>query len=150
MAACATLFWFALVYWRISRQPSVLWRAVVLSTGGVILCWVLLATLWLPWINYSKSYAGIAVEMASHVKKGKYSCIKTNVSAAQRASFAYFGNVRFEGFIAEPCDYVLLGDRVPKYNRPISPKTYKRMKLVWEGHRPSDRGERFRLYQSTE
>ncbi len=148
-AACATIGWFALVYWRLSRQPSVLWRAVVLSTGGVILCWVLLATLWLPWINYSKSYAGIATEMATRIPD-KNSCISTNVSAAQRASFAYFGNLRFEGFDAEPCHYLLLGDRVSKYSRPVSPRTYKNMKLIWEGHRPSDRGERFRLYKSAE
>ncbi len=149
IALCATAGWFALVYWRLSRQPPVLWRAVVLSTGGVILCWVLLATLWLPWINYSKSYAGIATEMASHMS-GKHSCIRTNVSAAQRASFAYFGGVRFEGFVPEQCNYLLLGDRVPKYNRPISPKRYKNMELIWEGHRPSDRSERFRLYRSIE
>ena len=105
--------------------------------------------MWLPWINYSKSYAGIATEMTSHIPD-KHSCIRTNVSAAQRASFAYFGGVRFEGFIPEPCDYLLLGDRVPKYNRPISPKRYKNMELIWEGHRPSDRSERFRLYRSIE
>lgn len=147
VALCVTIGWFALVYWRLSRQPSVLWRAVVLSTGGVILCWVLLATLWMPWINYNKSYAGIATEMAAKVTD-RNSCIRTNVSGSQRAVFAYFGNVRFEGFEAEKCDYLLLGDRVPKYNRPASPKTHNGMKLIWEGHRPSDRGERFRLYQS--
>ncbi len=149
IAACVTICWFALVYWRLSRQPAVLWRAVVLSTGGVILCWVLLATLWLPWINYSKSYAGIATEMADRILD-KSNCIRTNVSAAQRASFAYFGNVRFENFQTESCPYLLLGDRVPKYDRPVSPKTYKNMRLIWEGHRPSDRGERFRLYRNVE
>ena len=149
VALGVTIGWFALVYWRLSRQPSVLWRAVVLSTGGVILCWVLLATLWMPWINYNKSYAGIATEMAAKVAN-RHSCIKTNVSASQRAIFAYFGNVRFEGFEAGKCDYLLLGDRVSKYNRPVSPKTHDGMKLIWEGHRPSDRGERFRLYQSVQ
>lgn len=148
-AACATLGWFVLVYWRISKQPSVLWRAVVLSTGGVILCWVLLATLWLPWINYSKSYAGIATEMANHIHN-KNLCISSNISGAQRASFAYFGDLRFEGIDPESCPYLLLGDKVPKYRRPVSPKTYNNMKLIWEGHRPSDRSERFRLYKSAE
>jgi hypothetical protein len=32
--------WFVLVHWRISRQPAVLWRAVVLSSGGLILIWI--------------------------------------------------------------------------------------------------------------
>ncbi len=149
VAACATIGWFALVYWRLSRQPSVLWRAVVLSTGGVILCWVLLATLWLPWINYNKSYAGIATEIATFIPN-KNSCINTDVSAAQRASFAYFGNLRFEGFTPESCHYLLLGDRIPKRSHPVSPKTYKNMKLIWEGHRPGNHGEHFRLYKSAE
>ena len=38
IAAGATIAWFVLVHWRISRRPQVLWRAVVLSSGGVILC----------------------------------------------------------------------------------------------------------------
>ena len=31
----ATVGWIVLVHWRLSRQPSVLWRAVVLSSGGL-------------------------------------------------------------------------------------------------------------------
>ena len=58
IAVAATIGWIVLVHWRMSRQPSVLWRAVVLSSGGVILCWVLLMTLFLPWLNYGKSYCG--------------------------------------------------------------------------------------------
>ena len=60
IAAAATVGWIMLVRWRIARHPSVLWRAVVLSSGGVILCWLLLMTLWLPWLNYGKSYAGVS------------------------------------------------------------------------------------------
>ena len=59
-ALLASACWIALVHWRVARRPAVLWRAVVLSSGGVILCWLLLMTLWLPWINYGKSYAGVA------------------------------------------------------------------------------------------
>src|SRR5690606_8152574 len=47
-AAAAMAAWIWIVYWRVSRRPSVLWRAVVLSSGGIILCWLLLMTLWLP------------------------------------------------------------------------------------------------------
>ncbi len=48
VAASASAGWVALVHWRISRQPAVLWRAVVLSSGGLILIWVLIMTLFLP------------------------------------------------------------------------------------------------------
>ena len=53
VAAIATAGWFALVHWRVARRPAVLWRAVVLSSGGLILIWILLMTLFLPDVNYS-------------------------------------------------------------------------------------------------
>ncbi len=146
IAVLATVSWFALVYWRLSRQPSVLWRAVVLSSGGVILCWLLLATLWLPWINYNKSYVPVAVQLAENIPD-KNICVDANIGWAQRASFAYFGKIRFSGLSEETCGYLLLQDTVPKRNRPPSPKFMNGMKLIWEGNRASDRTERFRLYQ---
>ena len=145
-AIAATAIWFLLVYWRLSRQPSVLWRAVVLSSGGVILCWLLLATLWLPWINHNKSYVRVAIQLAKNIPD-KNLCIDTNIGPAQRAIFAYSGNLHFSGLNHETCGYLLLQDTVPKRKRPVSPEYLNGMKLLWEGHRPSDRTERFRLYQ---
>lgn len=146
IAILGTIGWFSLVYWRLSRRPSVLWRAVVLSSGGVILCWLLLATLWLPWINYNKSYASVAREIAENIPD-RHLCVDTNVGLAQRASFAYFGAIRFSGLTnQEKCSYLLLQDSVPKRNRPVSPEYMNGMKLLWDGNRPSDRTERFRLY----
>lgn len=146
IALLATASWFILVYWRLSRQPSVLWRAVVLSSGGVILCWLLLATLWLPWINYNKSYVPVAARLAENIPD-KNLCVDADIGWAQRASFAYFGGIRFSGLNHHTCAYLLLQDTVPKRNRQPSPAYKNDMKLLWEGNRPSDRTERFRLYQ---
>ena len=148
IAASASIGWLLLVYWRISRQPSVLWRAVVLSSGGVILCWLLLMTLWLPWLNYGKSYAGVASQIAEYLPSS-HSCVTTDVGAPQRASFAYFGPIRFapaDG--TQACPYLLLqghaSDPVAKTFRQHGSGTWQ---LLWEGRRPSDRHERFRLYE---
>lgn len=147
IAAVTTLFWILLVHWRISRRPSVLWRAVVLSSGGVILCWVLLMTLWLPWINYGKSYAGVAQQIAGNMEAVKQ-CVESNVGPAQRASFAYFGNVRFEDRPDMRCDFLLLQDNINNQNAEQMLRQYEgHWKLLWEGRRPSDRDERFRLYR---
>ncbi len=148
MAAAATLGWLLLVYWRLSRQPSVLWRAVVLSSGGVILCWLLLMTLWLPWLNYGKSYAGVATQIAHHLP-ASHACVISNVGPAQRASFAYFGDIRFAPVNSkENCPYLLLqghaSDPAPKTLRHYNSQNWQ---LLWEGRRPSDRHERFRLYE---
>ena len=147
IAVAATIAWIVVVHWRISRRPSVLWRAVVLSSGGVILCWVLLMTLWLPWVNYGKSYAGVAEQIESKLTSVKQ-CVQTNVGPAQRASFAYFGHVRFADERFQSCDYLLLQDDISNEDATVMlrqhPGTWR---MVWEGRRPSDRDERFRLYR---
>jgi 4-amino-4-deoxy-L-arabinose transferase-like glycosyltransferase len=149
VAACATAGWIAVVQWRLSRQPSVLWRAVVLSSAGVILCWLLLMTLWLPWINYGKSYAGVAQQIALKLPRSS-ECVDTNIGPSQRASFAYFGQVNFSRFADGPCDFLLLQDSNQKRNDATLFKPYNGSagwKMLWEGRRPSDRDERFRLYR---
>lgn len=148
IAAAATIGWIVLVHWRISRRPTVLWRAVVLSSGGVILCWLLLMTLWLPWLNYGKSYAGVAQQIAQRLPNGQY-CVDTNVGPAQRASFAYFGNVEFARFGEGSCGFLLLQDSLSRKNNAALLKQFdgEGGKLLWEGRRPSDRDERFRLYK---
>jgi 4-amino-4-deoxy-L-arabinose transferase-like glycosyltransferase len=148
VAAAATIGWFVLVHWRISRQPAVLWRAVVLSSGGLILFWVLLMTLLLPQLNYSKSYRSVAQQIAAHLPAGD-GCISTNVAPAQRASFAFYGRLKFAAVGVVKCDLLLLQDSVSlKDDREIEQAFRgKQWALQWEGRRPSDKNERFRLYR---
>ncbi|MFI4940470.1 MAG: ArnT family glycosyltransferase [Burkholderiales bacterium] len=147
IALAATVGWVVLVHWRISRKPSVLWRAVVLSTGGGILCWLLLMTLWLPAFNYARSYAGVAEEIARKLPAGQQ-CVDTNVGADQLASFAYFGHIPFSQFDNMHCDLLLLQEN--SHNKEEAKRLHDagdQWQLIWEGRRPSDRDERFRLYQ---
>ncbi|MDY7580050.1 glycosyltransferase [Herbaspirillum sp. RTI4] len=146
IAILGTLCWIVLVNWRISRQPSVLWRAVVLSSGGVILCWLLLTTLWMPWINYGRSYAGVAEQIAQRLPS-TVTCIDTNVGPAQRASFAYFGKMQFATDENSGCDVLLLQDAMRDQDDRLLQQFSGKWKLLWEGRRPSDRDERFRLYR---
>ncbi|HEY4319033.1 MAG TPA: glycosyltransferase [Herbaspirillum sp.] len=148
IAVLATLSWIVLVHWRISRRPSVLWRAVVLSSGGVILCWLLLMTLWLPWINYGKSYSGVANQIEANMPPVKH-CVDSNVGPAQRASFAYFGHVKFAENESTRCDFLLLQDSIADDDtqRRQLQQYPGRWRMLWEGRRPSDRDERFRLYR---
>ncbi|WP_317204321.1 glycosyltransferase [Janthinobacterium sp.] len=148
VAACATAGWIALVHWRISRQPAVLWRAVVLSSGGLILLWVLIMTLFLPELNYSKSYANVARQIAAKLPAAP-NCIETNVGAAQRASFAYYGGLPFSGMQDAHCDVLLLQDSVKVRDELEIQPQYRGKQWIklWEGRRPSDNSERFRLYR---
>jgi hypothetical protein len=125
-----------------------LWRAVVLSSGGLILLWVLLMTLFLPDLNYGKSYANVARQIAAILPPGA-DCIDTNVGPAQRASLAYFGHLPFAGVEGGRCSYLLLQDSVRTKDESELVHRYRLrdFDLLWEGRRPSDRKERFRLYR---
>jgi 4-amino-4-deoxy-L-arabinose transferase-like glycosyltransferase len=147
VALLATISWVLVVHWRIARRPTVLWRAVVLSSGGVILCWLLLMTLWLPWVNYGKSYAGVARELSLELPPEPH-CVETNVGPAQRASFGYFGGLAFARFEQTGCRYLLMQD----YHRGPDPRSSlvwsgNEWELLWEGRRPADREERYRFYR---
>ena len=149
-AACGTAAWFVLVYWRITRRPKVLWRAVVLSSGGILLVWLLLTTLWLPWINYAKSYASIARQIAQQLPDQR-TCVSADIGPAQRASLAYLGPVRFAAVGQTNCPFLLLQDTVLRSRRSkapiVLPPPPGHWKLVWSGSRPGEHREHFRLYR---
>jgi 4-amino-4-deoxy-L-arabinose transferase-like glycosyltransferase len=141
-AVAVTVCWFALVRWRLARHPNVLWRSVVLSSAGTTLMWVLLMTLWLPVVNYSRTYKDVAEQIASHLPDD-YTCISpVRLGNAQIATFAYFGHMHFA--FDEDCDVILRQDS-QDYGEPSAMSDFV-WKLVWEGRRAADRDERFRLY----
>jgi 4-amino-4-deoxy-L-arabinose transferase-like glycosyltransferase len=141
-AVAVTVCWFSLARWRLTRHPKVLWRSVVLSSAGTTLMWVLLMTLWLPVVNYSRTYRDVAVQIADHLPTD-YTCISpVRLGDAQIATFAYFGGMHFA--FDEDCDVILRQD-TQDYGEPSSISPFE-WKLVWEGRRVADRDERFRLY----
>jgi len=146
LAVAGTAGWILLLQWRLGRRPPVLWRAVVLSTGGLVLCWLLLMTLWLPWLNYGQSYAPVAHKIAAALPDS-YRCVQTDgVGPAQRASFAYLGPVKFARNDSSRCEFLLVqDDRLGKIGGQM--KTIDgRLTLLWQGRRAADRHEFFRLY----
>ena len=70
VALLATLAWAALVRWRTGRHRVALWKSLVLPAGGVALSWLLLMTLWLPLLDYARSYRPHVRQIARHVAPG--------------------------------------------------------------------------------
>jgi 4-amino-4-deoxy-L-arabinose transferase-like glycosyltransferase len=66
-AAAGTLAWIWLVKWRAGRNRHPLWKSMVLPASGVALSWLLLMTLWLPLLDYARSYRPLVQRIASHV-----------------------------------------------------------------------------------
>jgi len=149
VAVLASGAWLVLVHWRLTRHPRVLWRSVVLAGAGLSLTWLLLMSLWLPSIDYSRTYRLVAQSLARVAPRD--ACLATeNLGLAQRASFAWFAGLSFapippgKAATTDPgCDWLLRQDSV---RGPLS-EPGGDWNLVWEGQRPSDREERFRLYR---
>ncbi|MCX7227389.1 MAG: hypothetical protein NT071_17680 [Burkholderiales bacterium] len=56
IALAASGAWLWLVHWRAGRHRTAIWKSMVLPAGGAALCWLLLMTLWLPLLDYARSY----------------------------------------------------------------------------------------------
>jgi 4-amino-4-deoxy-L-arabinose transferase-like glycosyltransferase len=146
--------WVWLVRWRVVEHPKALWRSVVLASGGVTLIWTLLTTLLVNEVNYSRTYRAVARQMGDVLATnpaGANACVGTeNLGLAQRASFAYFANVHFaptnvNGEQQERCSLILRQDSIHGSLHDTDAHI-KAWRLLWEGRRPSDHDERFRLY----
>ncbi|MDP2096121.1 MAG: hypothetical protein Q8K50_19855, partial [Hydrogenophaga sp.] len=56
VAALATGAWIWLVAWRVGKHREAIWKSLVLPAAGSTLCWLLLMTLWLPLLDFGRSY----------------------------------------------------------------------------------------------
>ena len=138
-ALAVTLAWAALV----ARSERSVLRSTTYWAGGVALLWSLIMTLWLPWIDYGKSYEGVARELRRAIPAGTRCIESRNLGMAQRAAFDYHVGVlthRAEAGRSGKCNIVLVQLRIGE-ERDIGPG----WKRIWEGSRPRER-ERYRLY----
>ncbi len=93
LALIATIAWAALVKWRTGYHRAAIWKSLVLPAGGAVLCWLLLTTLWLPLLNYARSYAPL-VDKVRQVT-GPTACLQyAGISKAQGAAFMYHAQAR--------------------------------------------------------
>lgn len=59
VALAATAAWIWLVRWRTARSREAIWKSLVLPAGGAALGWLLVMTLWLPVLDYARSYVPV-------------------------------------------------------------------------------------------
>ena len=93
VALLATLAWCAVLRWRTGRHRPAIWKTLVLPAAGTTLCWLLLMTLWLPLLNYGRSYAPLVQKIQALT--GEASCLQyAGLSNAQVAALLYHGHVQ--------------------------------------------------------
>ena len=145
LAVAGTLAWIILVRWRLRTHPAGLWRGTALSAGGLITTWLLLATLWMPALDYARSYrdvsASLAQALAAEQRPGE--CVRTlNLGVGQRASFFVFNRLEFS--FDHGCKLVLQ-QTSPSSVRAGTVAYATGATVLWQGKRAPDRHEMFRL-----
>ncbi|MCZ2496657.1 hypothetical protein GN316_07800 [Xylophilus sp. Kf1] len=151
VAVVATVAWGALVAWRAGRQRHALWKSMVLPAGGAGLGWLLLMTLWLPLLDYARSYAP-QVERVVAIT-GNRDCIEfQGFSRAQIAAFQYHGQLRLVPmYTATPhCPWALVDVDGPEPSPALRQSVIEAgWTLVALVARPADRKDTVGLYRRT-
>ena len=93
LASAATLAWLWLVSWRVGAHRQAVWKSLVLPAAGAILCWLLLMTLWLPLLDFGRSYGPISRRIASLVPPTTSCTVVDGLTQAQISALRYHGKL---------------------------------------------------------
>jgi 4-amino-4-deoxy-L-arabinose transferase-like glycosyltransferase len=97
IAVTASLSWAWLVGWRVGQHRAALWKSVVLPAGGAALSWLLLLTLWLPMLDFARSYAPMVQQVQAIIGSSQPACVaEANLSRSQIAALQFHGDWKIE------------------------------------------------------
>jgi 4-amino-4-deoxy-L-arabinose transferase-like glycosyltransferase len=136
----------AFFIWVVVRLKRSIERPLVVWAAGVTMVWGLLTIFFWEYVDSRNSYRSVVMQVARQLPAG-YQCISSlDLGEPQRALFAYFaGIVTYRGEVPSrkrDCDVLLVQGFRDSIRQPDA-----RWVKFWEGTRPGDRRELFRLYR---
>ncbi|MEI7431548.1 MAG: hypothetical protein WCL27_13920 [Betaproteobacteria bacterium] len=143
-ALIVTLIWL----WLIVTSPRSPMRGIMHWMAGLTLFWILIAILWMPWIDYGKSYRPLSASLAKALP-AKIECIaNANLHDALLAVLDYFDEIRtvpLNSPASKRCNFLLIYGEV----RNEATITAAGWRQIWEDRRPGDRHEsdKYHLYR---
>jgi 4-amino-4-deoxy-L-arabinose transferase-like glycosyltransferase len=144
-AVLATLAWAWLVKWRAGRQRAAIWKSMVLPAGGATLCWLLLMTLWLPLLDYARSYAPLSRQIAARVNPD--ACVEVyGLNSAQVAAFQYHGHLQLrQAGASAACPYLVVdAEAQATLSETVDMPEWAYLATL---RRPTDKNENVALYK---
>ena len=142
LALAATVWWL----WLIVTAPRSPYRSLTHWTFGFTMLWLLATSLVLPWFDYGKTYRPVAQAIAQALPSDHGCLAERGLSDTQLASLSYFVEIEpvaENSAAGQACNWLLV---VGDTRRELAPPS-SRWNKVWEGNRPGDRREKFRLYR---
>lgn len=118
--------------------------------SGLLLCWGLLMTLWLPWIESAKSYRSVFLSMSQAMRSSMLpanACVESvGLGESERAMLKYVLGIttrRYEIVGPQQCALLLVDGLAASPPTGLEPAAWN---LIWSGAREHDYRERFWLY----
>ncbi|MDD5240259.1 MAG: glycosyltransferase family 39 protein [Sulfuricella sp.] len=146
IALLATIAWLIIVFRvrSLPRNP----RGLVSWAAGITMIWGIIMTLWLPWIDAGMSYRSM-ISSLQRALPAQHECISSsNLGESQRGVLEFYAHIhtqRTEITKHAECNLLLVQGSPNDPPPPHSPEWRK----IWEGNRPGDKMERYRLFQRT-
>lgn len=146
LAVSATLAWAWLVKWRVGKHRAAIWKSVVLPAGGAALSWLLLMTLWMPLLDFARSYEPL-VHRSMVVMQQKPRCVEEmGLSRGQIAAFQFHAELRVAPLGSKlHCPWLIVDKDSVKMMRSLPDQS------EWTLHstmrHPSDRNEDLQLFK---
>ena len=146
----ATLAWGALVRWRTMRLRPAIWKSMILPAGGVGMCWVLLTSLWLPALNYTKSYVPVARSISHMMGAEQHmpACVQVYaLEDAQITALMYYSKLPLTRNKAASCPWLLTHEKT----LPILPHVFDMQQWQQQGvvRRPGDKNDAIAVFART-
>jgi hypothetical protein len=144
-ALLATVAWLWLVRWRTRRHRDALWKSLVLPAGGATLGWLLVMTLWLPVLDYARSYAPVVQGIRSRIDAP--GCVEVfGLTRPQIAALRYHGTFELRSAqIPSTCPWLVVAQDL-QVSLPMA-LDLKQWTLVTTVPRPTDQRENLLLYK---
>ena len=93
VAVLATMAWGWLVHWRAGRHRAAIWKSLVLPAGGAALGYLLLMTLWMPLLDFARSYAPQMQKLTALT--GQQDCVEVQaLTRGQITALQYHGGLQ--------------------------------------------------------
>ncbi|UOD51195.1 ArnT family glycosyltransferase [Orrella daihaiensis] len=148
MALVITGTWIGLIIWRLKLHPKFAWRGALLSAMGLTSTWILLVLLWMPTVDYVRSYRPMAAEVRQTIDQanqqaGQFLCAQSSgLSVGPRASLYVFEGIEISR--DERCPLLIQQTTAERLQQGLAGFD-RNARVLWTGSRGADRFDRYRV-----
>jgi 4-amino-4-deoxy-L-arabinose transferase-like glycosyltransferase len=152
MALVISLVWVGATVWRLRLHPKFAWRGALLSALGLTCTWILLVLLWLPTVDYVRSYRPMAVEIRQAIdganqQAGQFQCVQASgLTLGPRASLYVFEGIEISR--NDTCPLLIQQTTLERLQQGLAGFD-RRARVLWTGSRGADRFDRYRVLKLT-